>query len=192
MFQSRNHGLWFTAPTSSTNPEEEDIDIVGCEGDNNGNKTNTSGNLSSSESSRDLQLHVYGPPQFTEADVLACMNALEQGDDQDEDMDNLDKKSEAVSAETLTPEQPTIKREMDSENESEVMMPNADKKDTEVDNKENIKDKSKCLKCLVSIFDLLLDSPIWTFWVYFKIIFWIILPHFLSNLVHFSPHLVHF
>ena len=63
------------APTSSTNPEDEDIDIVGCEGDNStiGNKTNTSGNLSSSESSRDLQLHVYGPPQFTEADVVACI-----------------------------------------------------------------------------------------------------------------------
>ena len=150
MYQSRNHGLWFTAPTSSTNPEEEDIDIVGCEGDN-GNKTNNSGNLSSSESSRDLQLHVYGPPQFTEADVLACMNALEHEDD--EDMEEPDKKSEAVSAETLTQEQPTIKREMDSENENEneVMM---SKKDTEVDNKENIKDKSKCLKCLVSIFGL--------------------------------------
>ena len=145
--------VWFTAPTSSTNPEEEDIDIVGCEGDN-GNKTNNSGNLSSSESSRDLQLHVYGPPQFTEADVLACMNALEHEDDEDMDNDD-DKKSEAtaamVAAETLTQEQPAIKREMDSENENEneVMMP--EQKDT-VDNKENIADKSKCSKCLVSPF----------------------------------------
>ena len=69
----------FTAPTSSTNPDEEDIDIVGDDGNNNKNNNNSStGNLSSSESSRDLQLHVYGPPQFTEADVLACMNQLEE------------------------------------------------------------------------------------------------------------------
>ena len=67
------------APTSSTNLDEEDIDIVGDDGNNNKNNNNSStGNLSSSESSRDLQLHVYGPPQFTEADVLACMNQLEE------------------------------------------------------------------------------------------------------------------
>ena len=72
------------APTSSTNPDEEDIDIVGDDGNNNkNNHNNTSSNLSSSESSRDLQLHVYGPPQFTEADVLACMN--EDQDESDED-----------------------------------------------------------------------------------------------------------
>ena len=136
----------FIAPTSSTNPEEEDIDIVGCEGDN-GNKTNNSGNLSSSESSRDLQLHVYGPPQFTEADVLACMNALEHEDDEAMD-NNGDKKSEAKDEETLTGS--TIKREMDSENESNEVM-QTEHKDL-MDNKENIADKSKCLKCLVSAF----------------------------------------
>ena len=76
------------APTSSTNPDEEDIDIVGDDGNNNkNNHNNTSSNLSSSESSRDLQLHVYGPPQFTEADVLACMN-------EDQDESDEDKKSE--------------------------------------------------------------------------------------------------
>ena len=39
--------------------------------------------MSSSESSRDLQLHVYGPPQFTEADVLACMNEEQEESDED-------------------------------------------------------------------------------------------------------------
>jgi len=145
------------APTSSTNPEDEDIDIVGCEGDNStiGNKTNTSGNLSSSESSRDLQLHVYGPPQFTEADVLACMNTLEhetEGQQEDEEMaDNSDSgKKSPSSSETLTSSSTSaIKREMDSENENENEVMNSEK--NMEDNKENIADKSKCSKCLVSI-----------------------------------------
>ena len=139
----------FIAPTSSTNPEDEDIDIVG-EGDNSaiGNKT------SSSESSRDLQLHVYGPPQFTEADVLACMNTLEhETENQDEEMaDNSDSgKKSPSSSETLTSSSTSaIKREMDSENENEnEVMNNTETKNME-DNKENIADKSKCAKCLVS------------------------------------------
>ena len=83
-----NSWFFIAAPTSSTNPDEEDIDIVGDDGNNNkNNHNNTSSNLSSSESSRDLQLHVYGPPQFTEADVLACMN-------EDQDESDEDKKSE--------------------------------------------------------------------------------------------------
>ena len=146
--------LNFLAPTSSTNPEDEDIDIVG-EGDNSaiGNKT------SSSESSRDLQLHVYGPPQFTEADVLACMNTLEHETEgqrqQDEEMaDNSDSgKKSPSSSETLTSSSTSasaIKREMDSENENEnEVMNNTETKNME-DNKENIADKSKCAKCLVS------------------------------------------
>ena len=146
----------FIAPTSSTNPEDEDIGIVGCEGDNStiGNKTNTSGNLSSSESSRDLQLHVYGPPQFTEADVLACMNTLEhetEGQQEDEEMaDNSDSgKKSPSSSETLTSSSTSaIKREMDSENENENEVMNSEK--NMEDNKENIADKSKCAKCLVS------------------------------------------
>ena len=80
------------APTSSTNPDEEDIDIVGDDGNNN--KNNNTGNLSSSESSRDLQLHVYGPPQFTEADVLACMSSLE---DEEKEAAANNKQSEEVS-----------------------------------------------------------------------------------------------
>ena len=134
--------IFTSAPTSSTNPEEEDIDIVGCGEGDNGNKTTNSGNLSSSESSRDLQLHVYGPPQFTEADVLACMNTLEEPEtEQDEEMADSDKKSTGAGeeTETLTSTQ-VIKREMDSENEHEK----------NEDNKENIADKSKCSKCLVS------------------------------------------
>ena len=76
--------IFLAAPTSSTNPDEEDIDIVGDDGNNNkNNHNNTSSNLSSSESSRDLQLHVYGPPQFTEADVLACMNEEQEESDED-------------------------------------------------------------------------------------------------------------
>ena len=122
------------------------------EGDNSaiGNKT------SSSESSRDLQLHVYGPPQFTEADVLACMNTLEhetEGQQQDEEMaDNSDSgKKSPSSSETLTSSSTSaIKREMDSENENEnEVMNNTETKNME-DNKENIADKSKCAKCLVS------------------------------------------
>ena len=124
------------------------------EGDNSaiGNKT------SSSESSRDLQLHVYGPPQFTEADVLACMNTLEhetEGQQEDEEMaDNSDSgKKSPSSSETLTSSSTSasaIKREMDSENENEnEVMNNTETKNME-DNKENIADKSKCAKCLVS------------------------------------------
>ena len=127
------------APTSSTNLDEEDIDIVGDDGNNN--KNNNSGNLSSSESSRDLQLHVYGPPQFTEADVLACMNTPEENDNEDEKME--DKQSEA-DQESL------IKREVNSPD------PGMDDQEAKEDDREpqDIKkviqqDRSKCSKCLV-------------------------------------------
>ena len=127
------------APTSSTNLDEEDIDIVGDDGNNN--KNNNSGNLSSSESSRDLQLHVYGPPQFTEADVLACMNTPEENDNEEEKME--DKQSEA-DQESL------IKREVNSPD------PGMDDQEAKEDDREpqDIKkviqqDRSKCSKCLV-------------------------------------------
>ena len=38
--------------------------------------------LSSSDASRELQLHVYGPPQFSEADVLNCLSQMEEEEEQ--------------------------------------------------------------------------------------------------------------
>ena len=97
--------------------------------------------MSSSESSRDLQLHVYGPPQFTEADVLACMNTPEENDNEEEKME--DKQSEA-DQESL------IKREVNSPD------PGMDDQEAKEDDREpqDIKkviqqDRSKCSKCLV-------------------------------------------
>lgn len=126
--------LIFTAPTSSTNPDDEDIDIVGDDGNNN---KNNSGNLSSSESSRDLQLHVYGPPQFTEADVLACMNELDD-----------DKKSETavVKREVASP---ALSGSASAEDE-EPHTHNNEAEDTKPQTKMMMQDKSKCSKCLVS------------------------------------------
>jgi hypothetical protein len=67
---------------SSNNVDEEDIDIVGDDhthahnNNNNNNRERSNLSVSSSDASRDLQLHVYGPPQFSEADVLTCMNQV--------------------------------------------------------------------------------------------------------------------
>ena len=82
------------------------------------------------------------------------MNTLEhETENQDEEMaDNSDSgKKSPSSSETLTSSSTSaIKREMDSENENEnEVMNNTETKNME-DNKENIADKSKCSKCLVS------------------------------------------
>ena len=137
----------FSAPTSSTNPDEEDIDIVGDDGNNN--KNNNSGNLSSSESSRDLQLHVYGPPQFTEADVLACMSNLEETT---ENKDNQSQQSELVNDDSES----LIKREVrspDSPNDEELGKEDSKENQDVNESKEKVfsnQDRSKCSKCLVS------------------------------------------
>ena len=154
----------FTAPTSSTNPDEEDIDIVGDDGNNNKNNNNNSSLQSSSESSRDLQLHVYGPPQFTEADVLACMNELEELQDREED-DSQETEKNSSNERTMV-----VKREVASpalsgstaedeescaENNKNNPATTTATTTTSFNDKTNLKikikmeDKSKCSKCLV-------------------------------------------
>ena len=142
-----NHFLSL-APTSSTNPDDEDIDIVGDDGNNNKNKNNNnSSNLSSSESSRDLQLHVYGPPQFTEADVLACLSQLEN-------QENLDETMETEMEDKKDDQKLVVKREAESPSNnslSDIEEPcpseNQPPKVTKI--KIKMEDKSKCSKCLV-------------------------------------------
>jgi hypothetical protein len=65
---------------SSNAADDEDIDIVGDDHavNNNNHRERSNMSLSSSDASRDLQLHVYGPPQFSEADVLTCMSQIEE------------------------------------------------------------------------------------------------------------------
>ena len=147
----------FSAPTSSTNPDEEDIDIVGDDGNNN--KNNNSGNLSSSESSRDLQLHVYGPPQFTEADVLACMSNLEE-------MEKDKQQSQSELVNNTEDSESLIKREVrspDSHNDEELVRNDKeDSKENQDANESKDKvfsnqDRSKCLKCLVSDFMFMIN-----------------------------------
>lgn len=154
--------LYFAAPTSSTNPDDEDIDIVGDDGNNN--KNNISGNLSSSESSRDLQLHVYGPPQFTEADVLACMNELEELGEEHEDSKKSEQEEAELAAAPSTTDSPTteertIKREVASpalsgsageDEEHHTEHNDRDGHSKPKDSKIKIEDKSRCSKCLVS------------------------------------------
>lgn len=168
------------APTSSTNPDEEDIDIVGDDGNNNkNNHNNTSSNLSSSESSRDLQLHVYGPPQFTEADVLACMN--EEQEESDED-----KKSEMETESCTDSREMVVKREVASptslsgsaaEDEEHstphnkahgVIGPASLKMNSSDVHKTNnlkikikLEDKSKCSKCLKSLKEPVVNVGCW-------------------------------
>ena len=140
----------FSAPTSSTNPDEEDIDIVGDDGNNN--KNNNSGNLSSSESSRDLQLHVYGPPQFTEADVLACMSNLEE-------MEKDKQQSQSELVNNTEDSESLIKREVrspDSPNDEELGKEDSKENQDVNESKEKVfsnQDRSKCSKCLVSMIE---------------------------------------
>ena len=79
--------LFFSAPhrSASNIADDEDIDIVGDDhhpNNNNNNRERSNLSLSSSDASRDLQLHVYGPPQFSEADILTCMNQLEEEEEE--------------------------------------------------------------------------------------------------------------
>jgi hypothetical protein len=123
--------------------DEEDIDIVGDDGNNN--KNNTSGN--SSESSRDLQLHVYGPPQFTEADVLASIceheEALKQSDEEG-----------IVKREVTSPDLSTsnnIDEHGIAADSDQQLLDNEDVKMEDLKEKlKQFEDKSKCSKCLVS------------------------------------------
>merc|ERR1712223_70826 len=114
---------------------EEDIDIVGDDGNNN--KNNSSGNLSSSESSRDLQLHVYGPPQFTEADVLACMSNLEE----------MEKDKQQSQSELVSNNKEDSKENQDANESKDKVFSN--------------QDRSKCLKCLKSLKNPVVNVGCW-------------------------------
>ena len=137
---------WFVmfvlAPTSSTNPEEEDIDIVG-------NEDAQHSRNSGSESSRDLQLHVYGPPQFTEADVLACLSQY-RSDPEEGSPTGLNKEETEVKREVTSPggaDSPSssppndLRPDADTEHDRRVVSPL----------KIKVEDRSKCSKCLVSM-----------------------------------------
>ena len=90
--------------------DDEDIDIVGdCP------KANTS--LSSaSSSSRDLQTHVYGPPQYTEADVLACVKESETKMEQDDEGEakTIKKEAEEEEGEEATKEEDEEKENVET------------------------------------------------------------------------------
>ena len=127
---------------------EEDIDIVGDDGTKANTTTNTG---SDGDSSRDLQLHVYGPPQFTEADVLACMK------DEEENGSSLEEvrvKREATSP--FSSDDPAeAAKENIKQNRSEDTDPDqAEEEEVKLETlKEKLKkleDSSKCSKCLVS------------------------------------------
>ena len=76
--------------------DEEDIDIVGdnvasskakchntssMSSHSNEGSAEGSANRITSDNTGDFQAGIYGPPQFTEADVLACMSEVENQDE---------------------------------------------------------------------------------------------------------------
>ena len=90
--------LQFFSCTGNPNcgQDDEDIDIVGDHGGPPKNKNHNTSSMSShsNEGSADgntnhrtslsrgeFQTGIYGPPQFTEADVLACMTEAEKEDE---------------------------------------------------------------------------------------------------------------
>ena len=126
----------------NSNHDDEDIDIVGDDHANN-NNNNRNSSMSSSDASRDLQLHVYGPPQFSEADVLACMINVDEDGHDDGDFIKAEASS-PCSDETL------YKDEMDCDEGGRKRV------DSEKEEVETLKAKlkklessSKCSKCMV-------------------------------------------
>ncbi len=120
---------------------EEDIDIVG----DGKEKNNTSIDSGSSE----VQNHVYGPPQFTEADVLACVKQQEEDGDKEERKDG-DEDEEA--------KENGIKKEVDDEEkdgeDDKVMDAEGEEEGKDVEKLKAklraVEDSSKCSKCTVS------------------------------------------
>jgi len=141
-----------------SNHEDEDIDIVGDDHthNNNNNNNNRNSSMSSSDASRDLQLHVYGPPQFSEADVLACMmNVNEQGNENREVSGKKFDEGDYIKAENTSPcsVDMLFKDEMDSDDGERKRL------DSEKEEVETLKAKlkklessSKCSKCTVNDF----------------------------------------
>lgn len=134
----------------SSNHDDEDIDIVGDDHAHNNNNNNRNSSMSSSDASRDLQLHVYGPPQFSEADVLACMVNVEE-----EEEDNRDVSGKAyddgdyIKVETSSP---CSEDDMDCEEGGRKRVDvDSDKEEVETlkAKLKKLESSSKCSKCMV-------------------------------------------
>ena len=138
----------------SNNADDEDIDIVGDDPTNNNNNRNMS--LSSSDASRELQLHVYGPPQFSEADVLSCISQIEE----EEEEETRRRETEGfIKTEARSPDNDRMKEE--SEDIAEDGEEGAEGRRQEMEDVEALKAKlkqlegsTKCSKCVVSFHPL--------------------------------------
>lgn len=122
--------------------DEEDIDIVGdgCNNNNHsdsGNNKENSGNKNNSKSNLSNNELAYGPPQFTEADILACMNehAIKKEKMEVDDKDNGETADE--NAKDTTNDDDAC----DEEQKEQLASLNAKAKRTA--------DSNKCSKCMV-------------------------------------------
>ena len=124
--------------------DDEDIDIVGDDHTNNNNRERSNLSLSSSDASRDLQLHVYGPPQFSEADVLTCMSQLEEEAD-------LKRNDNAIKMEAQSPDL-RMKEETFETDCDERRNEAAEDVETLKAKLRQMEGSAKCSKCDVSLF----------------------------------------
>ncbi len=148
--------------------DEEDIDIVGDGGKDVKSAANTSGSSDSSVKGDSVQNSVvYGPPQFTEADVLACVAKCKEEEEEEEA-----KKKEGEEEHKLEARENGIKKEMEDEEgegkedsgeekekkngEGDEVEGKEEKREKSPETVENLKaklrameDSSKCSKCLV-------------------------------------------
>ena len=164
-----NEGLFFFSKAphghhlhhmSNSNNDDEDIDIVGDDhhaNNNNNNRDRSNLSLSSSDASRDLQLHVYGPPQFSEADILACMSQMEE-----EEEETRRQTDDFIKTEVASPDS-RMKEEREENGEE------CDEERKENEDVEKLKEKlkqlegsTKCSKCVVSFFFLNFQKRYWS------------------------------
>ena len=120
------------------NSDDEDIDIVGDGMLKDPNNTSLS---SSSESG--IQSHVYGPPQFTDADVLQCMKDNEEkGEEIKKEVEEEEEEKEEEEEEENNGDNKERKRKR-SRKIKEEDVEGLKKKLKEME------ENNKCSKCLV-------------------------------------------
>ena len=138
--------------------DEEDIDIVGDDKERaNTSLSSSSGGGANSSDAAVTASVIYGPPQFTEADVLACVASAAAAPAEAERAERAGGRSEeeaAAEAEDSEKENVVKKELMEDEVEQE-------KEDVEALKAKvrKLEENNKCSKCTVSYESLLASAP---------------------------------
>lgn len=151
-------------PAAANQTDEEDIDIVGDSDRKNSSLTSSSDGGGCGGNGANVTQLVYGPPQYTEADVLACVSSHEAAtsikkenadiDDDAEMEDDEDEKRPDEDAATTKSEKSEDKSDNEDEEEEERENDGNDDEDAAVEKLKaklrRLERNNQCSKCMVS------------------------------------------